>query len=70
MTQRCYLPVYHIYLPFNAYAIKDDAMPHLDFTQPPFDVLSAAERQSIKKNTQVLYLAKDEMLSTHDLQYF
>ena len=32
-------------------------MPHLDFTQPPFDVLSAAERQSIKKNTQVRYLA-------------
>ena len=45
-------------------------MPHLDFTQPPFDVLSAAERQSIKKNTQVRYLAKDEMLSTDDLQYF
>ncbi|AAZ18260.1 possible nucleotidyltransferase [Psychrobacter arcticus 273-4] len=45
-------------------------MPHLDFTQPPFDVLSAAERQSIKKNTQVRYLAKDETLSTDDLQYF
>ena len=45
-------------------------MPHLDFTQPPFDVLSAAERQSIKKNTQVRYLAKDEMLSADDLQYF
>ncbi|WP_413519606.1 DUF294 nucleotidyltransferase-like domain-containing protein [Psychrobacter glacincola] len=45
-------------------------MPHLNFTQPPFDVLSAAERQSIKKNTQVRYLAKDEMLSADDLQYF
>ena len=45
-------------------------MPHLDFTQPPFDVLSAAERQSIKKNTQVRYLAKDEILSADDLQYF
>ena len=45
-------------------------MPHLDFTQPPFDVLSAAERQSIKKNTQVRYLAKDEMLPADDLQYF
>ena len=45
-------------------------MPHLDFTQPPFDVLSAAERQSIKKNTQVRYLAKDETLSADDLQYF
>ncbi|MFT5120194.1 MAG: hypothetical protein ACI9MD_001278, partial [Psychrobacter glaciei] len=29
---------------FIKYAIKDDAMPHLDFTQPPFDVLSLAER--------------------------
>ena len=45
-------------------------MPHLDFTQPPFDVLSAAERQSTKKNTQVRYLAKDETLSADDLQYF
>ncbi|KAA0912875.1 DUF294 nucleotidyltransferase-like domain-containing protein [Psychrobacter sp. ANT_WB68] len=45
-------------------------MPHLDFTQPPFDVLSAAERQSIKKNTQVRYLAKDESLPADDLQYF
>ncbi|HSP85421.1 MAG TPA: DUF294 nucleotidyltransferase-like domain-containing protein [Psychrobacter sp.] len=45
-------------------------MPHLNFTQPPFDVLSAAERQSIKKNTQVRYLAKDETLPADDLQYF
>ena len=45
-------------------------MPHLDFTQPPFDVLSAAERQSIKKNTQIRYLAKDEYLPADDLQYF
>ena len=45
-------------------------MPHLDFTQPPFDVLSAAERQSIRKNAQIRYLAKDECLPTDDLQYF
>ena len=70
MIQRYDLIIHHICLPFNPRAIKDDAMPHLDFTQPPFDVLSAAERQSIKKNTQVHYLAKDEMLSTDDLQYF
>ena len=70
MIQRYDLIIHHIYIPFNPRAIKDDAMPHLDFTQPPFDVLSAAERQSIKKNTQVRYLAKDEMLSTDDLQYF
>ncbi|MBP2279204.1 CBS domain-containing protein [Psychrobacter sp. PL19] len=45
-------------------------MPHLDFTQPPFDVLSPAERQSLKKNTQVRYLAEDEILLADDLQYF
>ncbi|MGP9828027.1 DUF294 nucleotidyltransferase-like domain-containing protein [Psychrobacter sp. AOP1-A1-60] len=44
-------------------------MPHLDFTQPPFDVLSLAERQSIRKNTQIRYLAKDESLLAEDLQY-
>ncbi|MBE0444596.1 DUF294 nucleotidyltransferase-like domain-containing protein [Psychrobacter sp. FME5] len=43
-------------------------MPHLDFTQPPFDVLSLAERQSIRKNTQIRYLAKDEFLSAAELQ--
>ncbi|WP_201617400.1 DUF294 nucleotidyltransferase-like domain-containing protein [Psychrobacter urativorans] len=45
-------------------------MPHLDFTQPPFDVLSLAERQSLKKHTQVRYLATNETLPTDDLQYF
>jgi len=45
-------------------------MPHLDFTQPPFDVLSSAERQSLKKNTQVRYLAKEEVLAADDLRYF
>ncbi|WP_296243461.1 MULTISPECIES: DUF294 nucleotidyltransferase-like domain-containing protein [unclassified Psychrobacter] len=45
-------------------------MPHLDFTQPPFDVLSAAERQSVRKNTQIRYLAKDECLLADDLPYF
>ncbi|WP_201527468.1 DUF294 nucleotidyltransferase-like domain-containing protein [Psychrobacter frigidicola] len=45
-------------------------MPHLDFTQPPFDVLSLAERQSLKKHTQVRYLATNETLPADDLQYF
>ena len=44
-------------------------MPHLDFTQPPFDVLSLAERQSIRKHTQIRYLAKDEYLPADELQY-
>ena len=45
-------------------------MPHLDFTQPPFDVLSLAERQSLKKNTQVRYLAANETLPADELCYF
>ena len=45
-------------------------MPHLDFTQPPFDVLRLAERQSLKKNTQVRYLAANESLSGNDLNNF
>lgn len=45
-------------------------MPHLDFNQPPFDVLSLAERQSLRKNTQVRYLATDESLPANELQYF
>lgn len=44
-------------------------MLHLDFTQPPFDVLSLAERQSIRKNTQIRYLAKNENLTAEELQY-
>ncbi|GAF59761.1 hypothetical protein JCM18902_2640 [Psychrobacter sp. JCM 18902] len=44
-------------------------MTHLDFTQPPFDVLSLAERQSIRKNTQIRYLAKNENLTAEELQY-
>lgn len=44
-------------------------MPHLDFTQPPFDVLSLAERQSIRKNTQIRYLAKNETLPAAEFQY-
>ncbi len=43
-------------------------MPHLDFSQPPFDVLSLAERQSIRKNTQIRYLAKNESLPAEELQ--
>lgn len=44
-------------------------MPHLDFTQPPFDVLSLAERQSIRKHTQIRYLAKGESLPVEELTY-
>lgn len=51
-------------------AIMDDIMNHLDFTQPPFDVLSLAERQSIRKHTKIRYLAVDESLPAEDLQYF
>lgn len=45
-------------------------MPQLDFTQPPFDVLRASERQSLKKNTHVRYLAADETLGAEELQSF
>lgn len=45
-------------------------MPHLDFTQPPFDVLRQAERQSLKKHTQVRYLAANETLPAEDLNHF
>lgn len=45
-------------------------MPQLDFTQPPFDVLRESERQSLKKNTHVRYLAADETLGAEDLQSF
>lgn len=43
-------------------------MPHLDFTQPPFDVFRLSERQSIRKHTQIRYLAKNESLAVEDLQ--
>ena len=43
-------------------------MPHLDFTQPPFDVFRLSERQSIRKHTQIRYLAKNESLAAEDLQ--
>ena len=45
-------------------------MPNLDFAQPPFDVLSTSERQSLKKHTQVRYLAAEETLLDEDLNYF
>ena len=45
-------------------------MTQLDFSQPPFDVLSPIERQSLKKHTQVRYLAKDKSLTDQDLDYF
>lgn len=45
-------------------------MNQLDFAQPPFDVLTPAERQSLKKHTQVRYLARDTFLTPEDLQHF
>ena len=45
-------------------------MPQLDFNQPPFDVLSVAERQSLRKHTQVRYLAAGESLPAAELCYF
>lgn len=45
-------------------------MTPLDFTQPPFDVLRLSERQSLRKHTQIRYLATDEQLSDADLRYF
>lgn len=45
-------------------------MTSLDFSQPPFDVLSPVERQSLKKHTQVRYLAKGDRLTTEDCGYF
>ncbi len=45
-------------------------MTRLDFTQPPFDVLSSSERESIKKQTQIRYLAKNEALTAEDYNYF
>lgn len=45
-------------------------MTRLDFTQPPFDVLSSSERQNLKKQTQIRYLAKNEGLTATDSQYF
>ena len=45
-------------------------MTRLDFTQPPFDVLSSSERESLKKQTQIRYLAKNEVLTAEDNHYF
>lgn len=45
-------------------------MTRLDFSQPPFDVLNPVERQSLKKHTQVRYLAKDERLPPDELDFF
>lgn len=45
-------------------------MTRLNFTQPPFDVLSSNERESLKKQTQIRYLAKDEGLTADDNNYF
>ncbi|MGO1250767.1 DUF294 nucleotidyltransferase-like domain-containing protein [Psychrobacter sp.] len=44
-------------------------MPHIDFNQPPFDVLTLSERQSIRKNTSIRYLEKNERLPTEELQH-
>ena len=45
-------------------------MPYLDFRQPPFDVLSRIERQSIRKHAQVRYLAADTCLPVDDYGHF
>ncbi|GAA0309830.1 DUF294 nucleotidyltransferase-like domain-containing protein [Psychrobacter aestuarii] len=45
-------------------------MPYIDFHQPPFDVLSIAERQSLKKHTQVRYLAAPSTLPDSDYDSF
>lgn len=45
-------------------------MTRLDFSQPPFDVLSPAERQSLKVHSQVRYLAKGHNLGIEDHDYF
>lgn len=45
-------------------------MTSLDFSQPPFDVLSPVERQSLKKHTQVRYLGKGEALTHDEYAYF
>ncbi|WP_288775143.1 DUF294 nucleotidyltransferase-like domain-containing protein [uncultured Psychrobacter sp.] len=45
-------------------------MTRLDFTQPPFDALNSSERESLKKQTQIRYLAKNEALPVADHDYF
>ncbi|WP_230661687.1 DUF294 nucleotidyltransferase-like domain-containing protein [Psychrobacter sp. I-STPA10] len=45
-------------------------MTQLDFSQPPFDVLTPTERQSLKKHTQVRYLGKNDSLTDKELDYF
>ena len=45
-------------------------MTQLDFSQPPFDVLTPVERQSLKKHTQVRYLANQQSLPEQELSYF
>lgn len=45
-------------------------MSQLDFSQPPFDVLTATEKQQLKKHCKVRYLAADEPLNTKDTAYF
>ncbi|PID37660.1 MAG: hypothetical protein CR966_00890, partial [Pseudomonadales bacterium] len=44
-------------------------MSQLDFTTPPFDVLTPAERQSLKKHSQVRYLDTNESLTEKDQDY-
>lgn len=44
-------------------------MPQLHFTQPPFDVLTPSERQSIQKHTQVRYLDKNDHLADDEKQH-
>ncbi|MBS9779480.1 MAG: nucleotidyltransferase, partial [Moraxellaceae bacterium] len=44
-------------------------MPQLDFDQPPFDLLTASERQSLKKHSQIRYLESNESLTADDSKY-
>ena len=45
-------------------------MTRLDFSQPPFDVLSASERASVTHRSKVLYLDKGQSLSPEQCQQF
>ncbi|WP_227429134.1 DUF294 nucleotidyltransferase-like domain-containing protein [Psychrobacter sp. I-STPA6b] len=45
-------------------------MTQLDFSQPPFDVLTLPERQSLKKHTQIRYLAKEQRLKPDEYDFF
>lgn len=45
-------------------------MSQLDFNQPPFDVLTATEKQQLKKHSKVRYLDANELFNSTDTDYF